>query len=79
MARNRNNPETQLLNCQYCNMADDSNVALKLKIRQAFTIFDREARNACDVREVALMRLSLRLPCHPDVVELLRRARVCLH
>ena len=34
------------------NENDEADAALKQKIRSAFSIFDRENRNACDVREV---------------------------
>ena len=33
-------------------MGDEADAALKQKIRSAFSVFDRDNRNACDVREV---------------------------
>ena len=33
-------------------MGDEADAALKHKIRSAFSVFDRDNRNACDVREV---------------------------
>jgi len=33
-------------------VGDEEQEALKCKIKDAFSVFDREGRNACDVREV---------------------------
>ncbi len=33
-------------------VGDEEQEALKRKIKDAFTVFDRDGRNACDVREV---------------------------
>jgi len=35
-----------------CNQTEDEETALKARIREAFALFDREGRNAVDVREV---------------------------
>lgn len=40
---------------------EDEETALKAKIREAFSVFDREGRNACDVREVGTIIRSLNI------------------
>ena len=37
---------------------EDEETALKARIKEAFSVFDREGRNACDVREVNVTLLA---------------------
>jgi len=42
-------------------MGDEADAVLKHKIRSAFSVFDRDNRNACDVREVGTIIRSLNI------------------